>query len=1139
LPAGSGLLVVRGKHVVVVAGGQRYRLTVGGTWSKPAFIGARGGAGLEPDAADEAPVQPLLIPCVHASALGSPGFTIKRPILRFWDPVAGRVYSTGARLAGPVAVAAKAIAPRLHAVPGLDPTIETRRNVCYGHSPAAVDALRGLSEDAWPLLFVDGAQRLRKAAGPNKALSRKDGFDVAGPTTRLTAAGGLRWLRGVATVYPRLTPCVKLTPAQRDALEKQLAAEYAAHGGETFVRVKHGRSALCWVSLHRGSEWTLDGAVVRPDPDSKREALRVYRFIHPRGRGGLAKKKGYDSTLVLLQRDDAIELKIVESFAGKGAGAIIEVRFAVDTLADNEDARARWDRADAIYRELETKLAGDELVDLPAAEADVTAEDRADDPRFRFRELFAAVFARMGRLEPGKADRGLHVQTFCGENIIPAGVAAGGWRVVEADAETSPGSPGFVKAALDAVLADDVLKGRRPAALRRGLPPTPQEWLQLCGDEGVARALSRVIAIHRTEWSYDLDAHAADDPTRLYEVSVRKLGSPDRVPVFPGSEELPGLSGNVFAFYHPLRLVEWLTTGVNLHVSQLSQETADKLAVGVDLGGQHFPLERRGDRSAAMFRFRALLGDAVGGGSRRPTLVVKNLREDGEDLRVPVDVEPGRVASLWLTEPSVQIRFEHQRIGIKTVVAVRDGTDHARADADPETVYLLADGNRKLTGAGPSYGLVSTTVRFNRGPVPDGSDQPVLPDIPDTVKVDLDGDGFEFGDFTVSGVGVDPPAGGWSSARSHTIAARVPGTRAPFGASAASYVMGCPVLGPAKVDASAELTLTVSGGPFASDRTRTLKLATRVIAPGDQGDDVAKLQLYLSQIFAGATPCLAPGRKAARVDGDYGDATGRALWRFALHLWTEDWPALSATGGEPEPRLTHPVGDALEKDVERYRMQYGDLKVTQGLLDLIVEHYAMPHALPKCGLAVEAPANLPFDAALWDAFSDKEKTLVLPSAASYGALLVAVELDGQMAGDPGGVAVKVVLQGQTGLRLLSPADTTLGALLQHGLRVIEAGVVARGGAIALVGAGATVIGSLAVGGAPDLRQGGGNGAAVARLQQHLADAAYFGGKVDGKVGKGTRDALAAYAKDHDVEGDYVETVAHLVTGGMCLVEAAE
>ncbi len=171
----------------------------------------------------------------------------------------------------------------------------------------------------------------------------------------------------------------------------------------------------------------------------------------------------------------------------------------------------------------------------------------------------------------------------------------------------------------------------------------------------MAALLAEVVAVHTNEWT-----------TPWGEVlKARDRGGPGvaHAPLsdaWPSNAAALGLPDGKLRYYHPLRLLEWLTTGVAVRVHLLGTKPGDvaaSLRIGGDAGdGQEFDLlATTGGDEVTCFQ-RALLARSLpsdGTVVRSATVAVHHTKAAIPE--VPVTLRRGEITRVELCEPGATV----------------------------------------------------------------------------------------------------------------------------------------------------------------------------------------------------------------------------------------------------------------------------------------------------------------------------------------------------------------------------------------------------------------------------------------------------------------------------------------------------
>lgn len=390
------------------------------------------------------------------------------------------------------------------------------------------------------------------------------------------------------------------------------------------------------------------------------------------------------------------------------------------------------------------------------------------------------------------------------------------------------------------------------------------------------RELSRLVVAHRSEWGLPAgwvkqhpDNRELGSERGVLDKTLKDFYLLADLKAAAWARELE--PATPLYFYHPYALIEWVNTGLDLSVGAgLSVEVRDpdegvllKVSEGEGRGAVRIP-------TGLMAPSRAV-EVAVKAGSR--------------EYKLPVLVVRNQVKRLALAAPQAQLKtasVEAQRYPY--AVPLKIGWTG-------EGGYLLADGSTPLRDSELSLASYEIAVTY-------------LLAAPQRVEIKVP-DGFALyakpaGAFGEEAAGILRADGGYTCT-GHGGAWRItPPKDAPVGAFAAPRTLTLrfdvmqvrqqipkytqePAVGPL-------VEVTVSGGDF--DKIPLSKpLRVREIAYGDDGDDVAKVQVYLSQILAlddlpmyrsnGRTDYdPADAKEQVVVSGKYDAATRAALWRL-------------------------------------------------------------------------------------------------------------------------------------------------------------------------------------------------------------------------------------------------------------------
>lgn len=734
------------------------------------------------------------------------------------------------------------------------------------------------------------------------------------------------------------------------------------------------------------------------------------------------------------------------------------------------------------------------------------------------------------------------MELFSKENFTASAHAGGRWSLLEEVAGHENGTAVFFAAQLDALLstarsrqstgnavtrdpglhgpAGDTQPTSLLALLEDGSPITVAEWVEHCAMPEHARELSQVVAKHRSEWTLDLVADASN------RIALRGVPQALRAKLFPASFALPGLDTDTYHYFHPLRVVEWLRTGIDVTLHDLPSDARDGVSLVLVLGGAEFELARQ---DADSHRLRLVLGD----GDERASgqwIARGMLRLGGIDTQHPeIEVELTRhaVTRLTLTQPGGDAHTVRaigtQRFGLAFAgreILVKKGEEHI--------VHLPADRGGPLDDLACSKAKVVLEARYN-----------VV--APERLSVAIP-EGFVVESLDVSGVEVEVPAGGWQAGS--CVEVPLTAKARPQLLATASTVLVAATLAPAShARTNGSVRIEVAGGDLVDPVAGAWELAQRDIPAGARGQDVAKLQVYLSQILCGRFGCLRGSGPVGTVDGDYGNATGLALWRFLLHYR----PLASVKTKAGTVQLDGAVrGSAeIETHAGELQKQHGGPTVTQELLDVIVSFYRLPFIGVSCSMVVAEPKlslSIPELAKPWSAWNSKQRTRIVPLADAV-ELHLRAEVTCVVPGDLSSVAVTLELVDGAAYRLTTPTSLSLSELVARGVTLVPSGdldAAKAKPALVIRTDGGGQLAAIELGGATDVRAGGtevGLDAAILQTwlkqRRNAKGAPHFAGNVDGRFGSGSMTALDAFCAEAYAKTDkptYAEILERLRTG---------
>lgn len=807
--------------------------------------------------------------------------------------------------------------------------LRERSRYCCVHTTSDGAALAAMTEDA-PVISLRTDAKLRARIGT-------EGRACTLAVTELRAYGDPK---APYDARVRLEPCVGLDDAQWETVANAHAQRRSAAHGDVHARLVARQSRLAAVRVDPKGSWQRTGAAVHPR-DGAQHDLWLDLVAGKHGwRVVPASRQALDTLPATLR------LPVLASFTSGGASyAVIELRLAA-RKADFTDALVqRWQTRVDLRDRVLAAVGEETWTDFAAIERELATDDDPPATLSAWRTLARDPIAEAGFVEPGA--RGLHVQLFSVDPLFPDDDAHGHWPECGADVTGAPLSRELFEGAVRSVLAPKTARDAatplpKVAAVLRALERggvTPAAWRELCSDAEVDRQLARLVAVHDSEWSIDW-AKAAREAGRSGGDGLEPADA-----AWPSDAAALGLPTGKLRFHHPLRALEWLGTGVELTVASKQVDTCRIILPG----GAELELPPTKQRDGYTAGGRLLLGELLQG-PMPAKLHVPGHTKGNETL--PIALARGEVLRLWICTPDVTIAPTAVDRAQPFALAVRRG----EPEPSPGETHLLADRNARLERAWESRASVTITATWNLCP-------------PEKLSITLEG-----ADFAFDGV---PRA---SSDRAELVR-----TASGYDVTIAfdpnetftgprSLQLEVSVCTADALDVSGKLKVAASGGDLAKAVQLEHRLATRTIAmatPPVRGRDVAKVQLYLSQICALGQPCLLPsGRdQSASIDGGYDRQVALALWTFVLGFANAgQWQAdrLQCQGGElslSEPLWSRPPGasDAeawplLCNAADAALQEYGAITIDRPLVDELVRHYAMPLVLPLVELSVAPPS---------------------------------------------------------------------------------------------------------------------------------------------------------------------------------------
>lgn len=860
--------------------------------------------------------------------------------------------------------------------------------------------------------------------------------ELAGSSTKLSIAtlrddGGVSLTVGTVTQHVAPTtlllerdgrgdlaavPCVWLAREALDALRQELAAARTHAGGGIRDRLASGHSCLAVARLGAtGFAVGRDGCVC---PSPKAKAL-VLAFDLDAGRHGWRFIGKQELTLEGFPEGLAWpSLGLVKDAHG-AQGALVEVVLGASGDQFEDDLGIAWDRRDARLRELsDAMVAG--WVDVPSA-VDADVKEFGCPP---WHHLEQRTIGRAGHITP--ATHGVHLEVFADQHVL-AGAANGRWRVFGAQHDAKPLTPAFerVIAELAALpsLGANAAAARLRAELERGAH-TPETFHSFCADREVAAQLAELVAVHECEWTQPWAEH----------VTARDRGGPGHAhppleQAWPPDPAKLGLPTGKLHFYHPLRLLEWLTTGVELTV-KLADTSADEVDATLALADKDIAVVA--DRRAGEVRFtmHGLLRRSL------PSVPASDIIAELElallKVAVPsmaVKLHRGEITRVSVCEPGVRVMPASSPF----------------AGVEPDNGFLLADDTRRFGDAAANVVAVSIALQWAKAP-------------PDEIELALDGNDFRI--LPVDGAYVER-AGGTDGRR-----VLVPGPALQLPAAREwparhGTTVRVEVVARAAVDASSKLEVTVSGGDLPETRRGELSVATRLLGKraGEHGNDVGKLQLYLARILAVGLPCLRKKEprgeqwKIQRADGGFGPGTTDALWRFILTYggrsgWSAGFTRIACERGEHvipaggwRPSVDGDAMSLLEDEVKAVARTRGRPTVDAAMITELVRLAVLPNLVPAMQLEVGQP-SVPADVAAFVARLDavgRARPLPLTAVAPTQVIQVDVRAE-PVGGDANTYMVDIAYAGE-GFALHGAASRSLADLLTHGIALAPSGTI--------------------------------------------------------------------------------------------------
>ncbi|MBN4050461.1 hypothetical protein JYT28_01800, partial [Desulfobulbus sp. AH-315-M07] len=682
-------------------------------------------------------------------------------------------------------------------------------------------------------------------------------------------------------------------------------------------RLKRGETALYGVYVGGRHPWKYeDGAISRRKPGD--DPLLMYTQVRANGTF-TGKAKGasvaeQDAWRAMVNPKDGQRFPVVAYYKAPRSSrtwrALVEVRLAVTELANNQAD------IDVVKKENDARKP---LIDRIQKIIDSGQVEDVSDLGERV-EIGREPLGQFGFINPSE-QRGFHWEVFAGEHVLANSDWKQLWKVIEHKADKGLTEPAFLKEVMAKIRAAGVgAQGHaaaRQSAGARDTVLTAKEWDAF--RQRHEYALSRLVMVHPSDWEIDwakeVDGWTSWFP-RLGERKAR-LDELDRQRIWTDGLKLEGIGGAPY-FYHPLRVLEWFSTGLEI---RFVGENADKPAVELEMsGGKRIALKPNASR---VYNYRTILGERA---LCRPVLVHLGGVETASPA-LPVLINSGVVQDVWLTRPHARIEavadtINHDFFAVPTRIsgwAAENPTGNVNG-----THYLLAD-----DGAAPESGLSDVSIALR-------SEYNLQ--LPRKITLSAH-DGFSIRHHELKGAKYDVNGGKKKKSSALPDGAITLNTRAekerPYFTSYGSVTLNLDVAPKTKWGEKAELKIEVSGGDLTKPKEEIFKLETREkIVKGDKGDDVAKLQTYLSQITASDGPCYRyAGRRReysvtnprrVLIDGAYGNSMREALWRFintyrgSTQRGPDAWLAktIDVTGGAKDDTNSFPIVDeALGKEI--------------------------------------------------------------------------------------------------------------------------------------------------------------------------------------------------------------------------------
>ncbi|MEM6991651.1 MAG: hypothetical protein AAF721_14185 [Myxococcota bacterium] len=1151
VPAGHGVAFVRERLVPIsVDRGARksrgqlaIKAPAGGEpmWCKE----SRSQPALKKKATASDVVTPELIPCVASDAGLKKRFATQetphaysKSRLRYYNPATGAIWDTTLWAESAPVVADEderyLLGGKYAKLQGyeIEVTIRQGSRAC-AHDRDTIDEMLATPDDAWPLLtcWEDALPlyTVTSGKGSRRSFPNDSLITLDGKARRLSLREGPVVTSGRTRAWPDVSLVAGLSGVQYATKHAELAGAFAGPDGQTLGRLTRGESRLFGAQISKYSGWqVVDGALTVRE-DYKGDTLALFVEISGTGRGRYFPEKVDDCNhpILAVPAGSVPALRVVSEFRSgpktRRDRALVEVCPAAPlaAMADNADEQQAWQDAEDFANKARDAVLGGDLVVL----ADLGKNEA-------FADWAMTGLDPIGRMGP--AATGAHFEMFCGENLLPSDGPNGLWREIRGPSGADPVSEEFyadvVGKILDDPRLDDLARSETDATGsvhggRNSVPIPAEQWRKFCSKPRVHRAMSRIIAVHPTEWGIDWEAMSQEYALVRWG---KNLISGPTLKWWPTDLELLGIEDDDWFFYHPLRLLEWLTTGVDARI-----ELASDKAVGMqlDLGGEPFEMAPSDvDEEGEIFRVRTVVGDVA----ECVDAIVVLEGVDTANPRIPVELQRGELLDIWLCEPGVVLEHAPRSSAMRSAVPALFSAEFAAEDTG---LHLMADTSPHLASCGHSRATYVVEAQYNI-------------ECPTKLKLKLSDPALSIERVTLVGAVAlpeDQKFGGDSFECALTPRGEAPETVTMYRTVAARV----DVVVSDKVGVDGTLEATISGGDLASAVTVQTSIATRVIADGARGQDVAKLQHYLHQIQVDGQPCYRKTNGGtAKIDGDAGNGTARAIWRFVLHFcaspdWDRDFSSVAASKKAKTLTFEAPAAGTIDKAADDALKEFGHPEVGAELIAELVRHYGMPSVLPVVTLSVTAPAVDAEMQPLVEKMSAKGKTTLMPHAGhglAGGPVELGVGLATPVPGDAADVDVTIRLGEGSPFALVGAAPKTLAALLSGGLQLATNGTIsedAKACTVTVAGPGGTTLGTLRLGGTRDLLAGGSNAKCLdgAQVQIWLADypkddsgAGFYTGDLDAEFVSGSVKALKAFRAQVSPEGDYATLLGLLAAG---------